>query len=144
MLLIGTSSGRLYIYKITDEILKLKKILTDHESGINYVYICNRLKVFATVSMDRSCLLYTYPNIKLFNIITNDSIIFDYCFISASYLPSLILYSKQNYIFYSYSINGKYLYSCQDGVKYLLCPRVITDISQQDYLVKFINLDIWY
>jgi WD40 repeat protein len=136
-LMAGTTSGRLYVFLINTNgnLLELKKIITDHDLQINYIYYCNRLNIIATVSNDKTCNLYTFPTLKLFRVIKNENVIFDYCFISASYLPSIILYSKYNFLFVSYSINGKLLYSGQDGVKYLFSPRVITDGSHQDYLV---------
>jgi hypothetical protein len=139
MLLIGTASGRLYIYDIDLEddngyFLSYKTTLSDHDSSINYIAACNRLNVIATISNDKTCNLYTFPVLKLFCVIHCD-ITFDYCFLSASPLPSITLYSKQAMIYHSYSINGTLIHTQQDGVKYLFSPVVISDCSQQDYLV---------
>jgi hypothetical protein len=139
MLLVGTVSGRLYVYKINLEddsiyLLSHSIVLCDHDSAINYISVCNRLNVIATISNDKSCNLYTYPLMKLFCVIRTENT-FDYCFISASPLPSITLYSRQAMIFNSFSINGQLIHSQQDGVKYLFSPTLISDCSQQDYIV---------
>jgi hypothetical protein len=148
LLFIGTSSGRIYIYDISEYIvssnfsllqfLNLKSVLTDHENYINYIYICNRTNIVATVANDKTCNLYTFPQMKLFKVIREESnsIIFDYAFISASPLPSVILYSKSTLSFYCYSINGQLMHVESDGVKYLFTPTIVSDVMQKDHLVK--------
>jgi hypothetical protein len=139
LLLVGTASGRLYAYEINMEddsvyLLSNSTVLCDHDAPINYISTCNRLNVIATTSNDKTCNLYTYPLLKLFRVIKSD-ITFDYCFISASPLPSLILYSSRAMIYHTYSINGKLIHTQQDGVKYLFSPVIISDCAQQDYIV---------
>lgn len=150
-LFVGTSSGRLFIYDIKsgsnvapEHALKLTRMLTDQDSQINYISVCNRLNVVVTLSSDKTCNLYTYPLVKLFRVIKTDPIIFDYVFISAAPLPSIVMYSKQSMIFHSYSINGEKLSEENDGVKYLFSPIVLTDNIQQDHLViSLLKLDVW-
>jgi hypothetical protein len=144
LLLIGTASGRLYVYEINIEedsvyLLSYNIVVCDHDTAINHISVCNRLNVIATTSNDKTCNLYTHPLLKLFCVIRSD-ITFDYCFLSASPLPSVTLYSKQAMIYHSYSINGKLIHTQPDGVKYLFSPIVISDSSQQDYIVFIYNL----
>lgn len=153
-LFIGTSSGRIYIYDINEyiassnfsliQLLNLKNVLSDHDSYINYIYICNRTNIVATVANDKTCNLYTYPHLKLFKVIREESnsIIFDYAFISANPLPSVILYSKSTLSFYCYSLNGYLMHVESDGVKYLFTPTIVSDVMQKDHLVHkyFLNI----
>ena len=100
------------------------------------MYICNRLNVFATVSKDKTCNLYSYPRMKLFYVIKEDNnVSFDYVFISASPLPSLILYSKHKLMFYIYTINGSFLKKIPNRNKILLTPKITYDNYSRDYLV---------
>ena len=142
ILFVGTTNGKVFIYEISDNgkvlenVLKLKKILNHHDNSINSMYICNRLNVFATVSKDKTCNLYSYPRMKLFYVIKEDNnVSFDYVFISASPLPSLILYSKHKLMFYIYTINGSFLKKIPNRNKILLTPKITYDNYSRDYLV---------
>lgn len=142
MLFIGTTNGKVFIYEISDNgkilenFLKLKKILNHHDNSINSMYICNRLNVFATISKDKTCNLYSYPRMKMYYVIKEeDNVSFDYVFISASPLPSLILYSKHKLMFYIYTINGSFLKKIPNRNKILLTPKITYDNYYRDYLV---------
>jgi hypothetical protein len=118
-------------------LLKQIDLFTDHEKEIYSIFVCNKLNVIATVSSDKTCNLYIYPSNKLYRVIKTENI-FEYVFLSSSPIPSVILYSRQECEFHSYSINGDFMNSDIDVVKYLFSPLVITDNSQQDYLVNII------
>lgn len=157
---IGTSSGRIYIYEIIDSLeitsnnpysnkktifkspnffnnkyLKLIKILKDHKSKVSWINFSHKLNIFATIAEDKSCNLYTFPEIKCFNIIKNIKFSFDYVFISSSPLPCICLYSKSELSFYTYTINGTLITVEKDGVKNLLSPLITSDNSFNDFLV---------
>jgi hypothetical protein len=158
---IGTASGRIYIYELFENLdisannpnknkkgffkspnffnnryLNLVKILKDHKSKINWIYFCHKLNIFATIAEDKSCNLYTFPEIRCFNIIKNLKFSFDYVFISSSPLPCLCLYSKSELSFYTYTINGTLITIEKDGVRNVLSPLITNDNSFNDFLVK--------
>ena len=148
---IGTSSGRLYIFEFSKSnsnlininnknsnniLLNLTKIINDHKAKINYIYFSGKLNIFATVSEDKNCNLYTYPNFINYNVIKNSRFSYDYVFISSNPIPSVCLYSKSELTFVSYTINGTLIQSERDGVKNLYSPVLSSDNSQNDFLVK--------
>jgi len=161
---IGTSSGILYIYELLESseymnanlnsnnlmkkntfryvnffnnsYLNLSKILKDHNAKINWIYYCSKLNIFATIADDKTCNLYTFPEIKNFNVIKNTKFSFDYVFISSSPLPSICLYSKSELCFFCYTVNGTLITVEKDGVKNLFSPLITQDNSFNDYLVK--------
>ena len=140
-LFVGTTIGKIYIYDIRQEsnnyqnLLTLKKIIFDHDSFINYMFLCNKLNVFASVSADKTCNLYSYPRMKIFNVIkAKEKDQFDYVFISSSPLPSIILFSKTEMNFYIYTINGTFIKKVESKYKILYTPHIITDNYHKEYL----------
>jgi WD40 repeat protein len=82
-LFVGTITGRMFIYNLDLEVegkleLELERILTDHDSEITNLTTSNKLNVLATVSVDKTCNLYTYPTFELFRVIKNEGFYFDY------------------------------------------------------------------
>ena len=82
-LFVCTLTGRIFIYDLTKEInnkfeLELHKILTDHDAEITNLCISNKVNVVATISVDKTCNLYTFPLFELFRVIKNDGFYFDY------------------------------------------------------------------
>jgi len=150
ILLVGTSTGRIYLFDINlssnlQQVLIYTKLLTDHDSKINSIYICNRLNVIATVANDKTCNLYTFPEIVLYRVIKHHTYNFDYVLLGMNPLPCVILYSQMELKFYSYSINGHLMHVEDDGVKYLFSPQIISDASHRDNLVyknSLFNLDL--
>ena len=157
MLLVGTTTGRIYVFDINDNLrtgsltgsshfsliqyLNLRTVLIDHDGKVNFIFVCIRLNVIATVAQDKTCNLYTYPTLKLFRVIKQDEFSFDYVFLSANPLPSVVLYSQTFLSFYCYSINGQLMHTERDGVKFIFTPLVVTDSMQQDHLVRqYFNL----
>ena len=45
------------------------------------------------------------------------------------------MYSRQTLSFYSYNINGQFLFTEKDPCKYIFSPAIITDINQNDNLI---------
>jgi hypothetical protein len=89
----------------------------------------------ATVSSDKTCNLYTYPSLRLFRVIKiSNEFYCDYVFLSNSPLPSVILYTKKQKMFYIYSINGGFITKKSNKNKQLYSPKVIKDNYQRDYL----------
>ena len=141
-LFIGTTNGKLFIYKINknteeiNEILKYDKLLTDHTKSINDIYIDSKLNILATVSSDKTCNLYTYPELKLFRVISLHKISsLDNVFISNMPLASVIIYSKTDSMFYSYTINGSFILKKRNMFKEIYSPKISKDVYGRDYLI---------
>ena len=97
-LFVGTVTGRLFIYNLDHEVdgkieLELERILTDHDSEITYLSTSNKINVLASVSVDKTCNLYTYPTFELFRVIKNEGFHFDYVLIIL-YLRYFYLYKQ--------------------------------------------------
>ena len=141
-LYIGTNIGRIYLYKIDKDnnknlkdIFSFINIIEYQTNNINYMYFNYNLNIFASVSNDKTCNLYSYPLNKLYKVIMIDNKTnLDYVFISDSPLPSVILYSKKNNYFYIYSINGNFIKKTKNNFKNLFSPKIIKDNYQRDYL----------
>ena len=115
-LYVGTSNGKLYIYKINQntevlsDILKYEKVLSDHNRPLNDIYVDTKLNILATISSDKTCNIYTYPNLKLFRVLfIHELTTLDNVFISNMPLPSVIIYSKNDSMFHVYTINGSFI-----------------------------------
>jgi WD40 repeat protein len=141
-LFVGTTNGKLFIYKINQnseilsEILKYDKVLTDHSRTINDLYIDTKLNILATISADKTCNLYTYPNFKLFRVILlNDMTSLDNVFISNMPLPSVIVYSKNDSLFSVHTINGSFILKKKNMFKEIYSPKISKDIYGRDYLI---------
>ena len=141
-LFVGTTNGKLFIYKINQnteilsEILKYDKVLTDHSRTITDLYIDTKLNILATISADKTCNLYTYPNLKLFRVILlNDMTSLDNVFISNMPLPSVIVYSKNDSIFNVHTINGSFILKKKNMFKEIYSPKISKDVYGRDYLI---------
>ena len=141
-LFVGTTNGKLFIYKINQnseilsEILKYDKVLTDHSRTINDLYIDTKLNILATISADKTCNLYTYPNFKLFRVILlNDMTSLDNVFISNMPLPSVIVYSKNDSLFSVHTINGSFILKKKNMFKEIYSPKISKDVYGRDYLI---------
>ena len=139
---IGTTNGKLFIYKINhntevlNNILTYDRVLADHSKAINDLYIDTKLNVLATISSDRTCNLYTYPDLKLFRVISvNDINSLDNIFISNMPLPSVIIYSKNDSMFNIYTINGSFILKKKNMFKEIYSPKISKDIYGRDYLI---------
>ena len=139
---IGTTNGKLFIYKINQntevlsDILKYDTVLTDHTRAINDLYIDTKLNILATISSDRTCNLYTYPEFKLFRVISVHGIIsLDNIFISNMPLPSVIIYSKSDSVFNIYTINGTFILKKKNMFKEIYSPKISKDVYGRDYLI---------
>ena len=139
---IGTTNGKLFIYKINQntevlsDILKYDTVLTDHTRAINDLYIDTKLNILATISSDRTCNLYTYPELKLFRVISVHGIIsLDNIFISNMPLPSVIIYSKSDSVFNIYTINGTFILKKKNMFKEIYSPKISKDVYGRDYLI---------
>ena len=141
-LYVGTTNGKLFIYKINqnteilNDILEYDKVLSDHSRSINDLYIDTKLNILATISSDRTCNLYTYPELKLFRVILlNEINSFDNVFISNMPLPTIITYSKNDSVFNVYTINGSFILKKKNMFKEIYSPRISKDIYGRDYLI---------
>ena len=139
---IGTTNGKLFIYKINhntevlNNILTYDRVLVDHSKAINDLYIDTKLNVLATISSDRTCNLYTYPDLKLFRVISvNEINSLDNIFISNMPLPSVIIYSKNDSMFNIYTINGSFILKKKNMFKEIYSPKISKDIYGRDYLI---------
>ena len=137
---LGSSIGIISIFRIYEKDNRWVKItdLFDHNKDISNIFISNTLNVLATACIDGFVNLYTFPNFHFLRAIKLDNnITADYVFLSNSPLPCVAIYSRSNYTFYVYSVNGKKIYSDiveEQGI--LLSPQVFTDISFNDFLVN--------
>ena len=141
-LYVGTANGKLFIYKINlktevlSEILKYDKVLTDHSNSINDIYIDIKLNILATISSDKTCNLYTYPNLKLYRVILLNKVTsLDNVFISNMPLPSVIIYSKNDSLFNVYTINGSFILKKKNMFKEIYSPKISKDVYGRDYLI---------
>ena len=141
-LYVGTTCGKLFIYKINQntevlsDILKFDKLLIDHTKSINDIFIDTKLNILATISSDKTCNLYTYPNLKLYRVILLDKVTsLDNVFISNMPLPSVIIYSKNESLFNVYTINGSFILRKKNMIKEIYSPRISKDIYGRDYLI---------
>ena len=141
-LYVGTTNGKLFIYKINqntevlNDILEYDQVLSDHSRSINDLYIDAKLNLLATISSDKTCNLYTYPALKLFRVILlNEMNSLDNIFISNMPLPSIIVYSKNDSIFNVYTINGSFILKKKNMFKEIYSPKISKDIYGRDYLI---------
>ena len=141
-LYIGTTNGKLFIYRINkntediNKLLKFDKLLTDHSNSINDIYIDTKLNILSTISSDKTCNLYTYPELKLFRVISLHQLnSLDNVFISNTPLPSVIIYSKSDTMFYSYTINGSFILKKKNMFKEIYNPKISKDVYGRDYLI---------
>ena len=141
-LYVGTTNGKLFIYKINqntevlNDILEYDQVLSDHSRSINDLYIDTKLNLLATISSDKTCNLYTYPSLKLFRVILlNEMNSLDNIFISNMPLPSIIVYSKNDSIFNVYTINGSFILKKKNMFKEIYSPKISKDIYGRDYLI---------
>ena len=97
--------GKIGIY-IND---KLVNEFYDNKDIINYIDYNKRLNMFITTSIDGYSFLYSFPN-KLLSVIKHpDKGFFDFVILSSNPFPSIITFDKNNYDFYSYSLNGLFI-----------------------------------
>ena len=141
-LYVGTTNGKLFIYtiqqntEVLNDILKYNKVLSDHSRALNDLYIDTKLNILATISSDKTCNLYTYPNLKLFRVILlNELNSLDNVFISNMPLPSVIIYSKNDSLFNVYSINGSFILKKKNMFKEIYNPKISKDVYGRDYLI---------
>ena len=141
-LYVGTTNGKLFIYtiqqntEVLNDILKYNKVLSDHSRALNDLYIDTKLNILATISSDKTCNLYTYPNLKLFRVILlNELNSLDNVFISNMPLPSAIVYSKNDSLFNVYSINGSLILKKKNMFKEIYNPKISKDLYGRDYLI---------
>ena len=144
-LYVGTSTGKIFIYNIHSKdksipihnVLTFNRIIFNHTNAINMMYFNNKLNIIASISNDKTCNVYTYPLFRIVTVIKhNDSSIqFDYVFISSNPLACVVLYSKNEMMFYVYSLNGKFIKQERNKYKVLFNPKVVCDSYQRDVLV---------
>ena len=141
-LYVGTTCGKLFIYKINqntevlNDILKYDKLLCDHTKSINDIFIDTKLNILATISSDKTCNLYTYPNLKLYRVILLKNVnSLDNVFISNMPLPSVIIYSKNDSLFNVFTINGSFILKKKNMFKEMYSPRISKDVYGRDYLI---------
>ena len=141
-LYIGTTNGTLFIYKINkntediNNILKYHTLISEHTKSINDIYIDTKLNILATISSDKTCNLYTYPELKLFRVISlHELISLDNVFISNMPLPSIIIYSKTDSLFYAFTINGSFILKKKNMFKEIYSPKISKDVYGRDYLI---------
>ena len=141
-LYIGTTNGKLFVYKINkntdniNDILKYHTLLIDHNKSLNDIYIDTKLNILATVSSDKTCNIYTYPDLKLFRVISLHELnSLDNVFISNMPLPSIIIYSKTDTLFYSFTINGSFILKKKNMFKEIYSPKISKDVYGRDYLI---------
>ena len=141
-LYIGTNNGKLFIYKINknteeiNEILEYYTLFTDHNSSINDIYVDTKLNILATISSDKTCNLYTYPELKLFRVLSLHQLnSLDNIFISNMPLASIIIYSKEDSMFYAFTINGSFILKKKNMFKEIYNPKISKDVYGRDYLI---------
>lgn len=142
ILVSGTKTGLVNLYHIRNwatQGRQLKRIrsISDHDGQINDIFICQDLKAILTCSSDGWAHLYNMYSGKYLRgyrhprgmSIQNVAI---YC----TPLYGVILYSKDENVLYSYSINGQYLASIK--LKQPICPgfHVVKDSKLNDILVR--------
>ena len=141
-LYVGTTNGKLFVYKINknaediNDLLKYQTLLIDHSKSINDIYMDTKLNILSTVSSDKTCNLYTYPDLKLFRVISLHELnSLDNVFISNTPLPSIVIYSKNDSMFYVYTINGSFILRKKNMFKEIYSPKISKDVYGRDYLI---------
>ena len=141
-LYIGTTNGKLFIYKINknaedlNDLLKYHTLLIEHTKSIKDIYIDQKLNILTTVSADKTCNIYTYPELKLFRVISlNELNSLDNVFISNMPLPAIIIYSKDDSLFYVFTINGSFILKKKNMFKEIYSPKISKDVYGRDYLI---------
>ena len=141
-LYVGTTNGKIFVYKINknteeiNDILKYHTLIKDHSKSINDIYIDTKLNILSTVSSDKTCNIYTYPDLKLFRVILLHGLnSLDNVFISNMPLPSVIIYSKADSMFYAYTINGSFILKKKNMFKEIYSPKISKDVYGRDYLI---------
>ena len=141
-LYIGTTNGKLFVYTINknaeeiNDILTYHTLLIDHSKSINDIYIDTKLNILTTISSDKTCNIYTYPDLKLFRVIPLYELnSLDNVFISNMPLPSIIIYSKNDSMFYAYTINGSFILKKKNMFKEIYSPKISKDVYGRDYLI---------
>ena len=95
-----------------------------------------KLNILSTVSSDKTCNLYTYPDLKLFRVISLHELNSLYnVFISNTPLPSIVIYSKNDSMFYVYTINGSFILRKKNMFKEIYSPKISKDVYGRDYLI---------
>jgi hypothetical protein len=142
----GNSIGNVRVLKLEKEYKNFKYLntITDHLSEISHIDCNIELNLWASASIDGYINLYTFPLSKLIRSIKIPTTKCDYIFLSASPLPSIVVITeekiKEKIIseIFVYSINGKFLLR-QKEPDLLSCPRIITDLNNNDYLAYILS-----
>ena len=95
-----------------------------------------RRKKYLLDYSDKTCNIYTYPDLKLFRVISLHELnSLDNVFISNMPLPSIIIYSKTDTLFYSFTINGSFILKKKNMFKEIYSPKISKDVYGRDYLI---------
>ena len=115
IILSGSYLGSVVIYSNKIKTWKKKSQINDHlNMPITSLFFNDILNLWGSTSYDGYVNIYTFPSNKKISSIKVDSngLYADYLFIISSPLPSFIIYCKNNFCFYSYSLLGKLI--CKD------------------------------
>ena len=138
---ISTTKGSLLKYEFTKKYdLLYKKQKNDHRAEIVHIFLNNELNLLATAGKDKIINIYTLPKLKLNRSIKlnfNPSLIF----ISNGFLPSIVVYEKNENDFFIYSINGMFIgKKSHFKKKYKIsCYTIYKDYYCNEYLILGIS-----
>ena len=140
LLFCGGKNGVISVYKILKEkIIKIKRIFY-HSDEITYIYINDKLNVFASVSYDgflNILSLGNYDLIRSIKLSNNKTIYANYVFISSSPLPSIIIYILPLKTFKSFTINGSLINEIEeeDNSKEIYSPIIFKNLDFEEFLI---------
>ena len=115
IILSGSYLGSVVIYSNKKKTWKKKAQVNDHlNMPITSLFFNDILNLWGSASYDGYVNIYTFPSNKKISSIKVDSngLYADFLFIISSPLPSFVIYCKNNFCFYSYSLIGKLI--CKD------------------------------
>ena len=111
----GSILGSVVIYSNKKNTWKIKSQINDHYNmPLTSIFYNDILNLWGSTSYDGYVHIYTFPSNKKISSIKVDlnGLYADYLLITSSPLPSFIIYCKNNFCFYSYSLTGKLI--CKD------------------------------
>lgn len=130
--LTGTSEGGAIIY--SSQTWMTITYINDHiNSPLTAISLELTLNIYADSNIDGYINIFTFPSCKMISSIKVECSV-DFIFISQSPLSSIVVFSKDDMMFYVYSMNGFFLCKEEelDGV---VSPMRIKDKAFCDYLV---------
>ena len=134
----GSMLGSIVIYKNNETSWKKKYQINDHYNApITSLYHNDILNLWGSSGYDGYINLYTFPSNKKISSIKldEDSIIADYIFISSSPLPCFIVYCKNNYTFYTYSLIGNLICKICEIDSEIFSPKIIRESNFGEVLI---------